>query len=431
MSLVRNQIENHDLIRFVTCGNVDDGKSTLIGRLLFDSKMILADTLNTLSKVSQKKGLKDLDLSLLTDGLQSEREQGITIDVAYRYFSTNKRSFIIADSPGHEQYTRNMVTAASTAHLAILLVDARKDLQVQTRRHSLIANLLGIQQRIVAINKMDLIDYDESIYNKLAEQYQLFSRDFNGRTYFVPMSALKGDMIVERGDNMSWYQGPTLMHYLENLPVSIDVNEEVFRFPVQYVCRPQLSGDPDLHDFRGFMGKIESGVLKKGEKVMALPSLEQATVREIKLGAQELLEGISQQSVCVLLDKELDISRGDMLCDLDKVPEVTKQITAQLCWFSEEPLSLKRKYIIQHTSRTSIAKISYVEYLMDINSLEKMSSNTMSLNEIGVVNIKVSQPLFIDPYTRNRATGAFILIDESNHATVGAGMIVDSSNRSG
>ena len=416
------------LLRFMTCGSVDDGKSTLIGRLLFDSKTILTDTLSSMDRTSKKRGLQTMDLSLLTDGLQAEREQGITIDVAYRYFSTGTRKYIIADAPGHEQYTRNMVTAASTANLAIILIDARKGVLTQTRRHSYLAHLVGIPHIVVAVNKMDLVDFDQAVFEKIRADYLKFAEQIglqrDGHDIrFVPMSALNGDMLVERGESMSWYQGPTLMQILEEAPPAHSEQAEKFRFPVQFVCRPHASDDPELHDFRGFMGRIESGEINVGDQVTLLPSGLSSRVKSILLGDQPLQHAITEQSVTLLLEDEIDTSRGDMIVKTGQEPAIAKQIEAMVCWLSETPLSPARTYIVRHTSRESKAKVGEIAYKVDVNTLENLPTQTLAMNDIARISFKLAQPLMVDPYTTSRATGAFIIIDEATNNTVGAGMI--------
>ncbi len=415
------------LLRFMTCGSVDDGKSTLIGRLLFDTKTILADTLNQIERTSKKRGMEAVDLSLLTDGLQAEREQGITIDVAYRYFSTGTRKYIIADSPGHEQYTRNMVTAASTANLAIILIDARRGVLTQTRRHSFLAKLVGIPHLVVAINKMDLIDHDRAVFDRICGEYRAFADEIGlGDVRFIPMSALNGDNIVDRGEAMSWYTGPTLLEILETAPAAHTEQAEAFRFPVQYVCRPQASDNPDLHDYRGFMGRVESGSVKVGDRVTALPSGQSSIVKRIELGAVSLPEAIHEQSVSILLEDEIDVSRGDMLVPSDEQPVVSKDIEGMVCWFSETPLSPARTYLVRHTTRTSKAKIAAIDYRVDVNTLAQEPVTSLAMNDIARIRLRLAQPLAVDPYADNRATGAFIVIDESTNNTVGAGMIVST-----
>ena len=424
-----NPLHNDSLLRFMTCGSVDDGKSTLIGRLLFDTKSILADTLTQMDRTSKKRGLEVVDLSLLTDGLQAEREQGITIDVAYRYFSTGTRKYIIADAPGHEQYTRNMVTAASTANLAIILIDARKGVLTQTRRHSFLAHLVGIPHIVVAINKMDLVDFDQATFEKIKADYLSFAEQIGlqraGRDIqVVPLSALTGDMLVDRGDAMNWYQGPTMLEILESAPAAHSEQNEPFRFPVQFVCRPHASDDKDLHDFRGFMGRVESGEIAVGDAVTVLPNGYTSKVKAIQLGDEQLQSAITEQSVTLLLEDEIDTSRGDMIVKSDQAPEPVKQISGMVCWLSETPLSTARTYIIRHTTRESKAKVGAIEYKVDVNSLEQLEAQGLAMNDIAKINFKLAQPLMVDSYSNNRATGAFIVIDESTNNTVGAGMII-------
>jgi sulfate adenylyltransferase subunit 1 len=422
-------IQDNGLLRFMTCGSVDDGKSTLIGRLLYDTKTILVDTLNAIEKTSKKRGMEAVDLSLLTDGLQAEREQGITIDVAYRYFSTGTRKYIIADAPGHEQYTRNMVTAASTADLAIILIDARKGVLTQTRRHSYLAHLVNIPHIVVAVNKMDLIDFDQAKFDAIVADYKAFIAKMglfaDGRDIqFIPMSALNGDNLVDRSEVMSWYQGPTLLELLETAPSAHAGRSEAFRFPVQFVCRPQDSANPDLHDYRGFQGRIESGAVKVGDLLAALPNGRESRVKAVQIGGVDIGEGVTEQSVTILLEDEIDISRGDMLVKAGEQPAQQKEIDAMLCWLSETPLSPARTYLIRHTTRTTKAKLTGVAFKVDVNSQEHVDATTLAMNDIAKVGFKLAQPLFADPYAQNRATGAFIVIDESNNNTVGAGMIV-------
>lgn len=423
-----NMQHNNSLLRFMTCGSVDDGKSTLIGRLLFDTKTILADTLTQISNTSKKRGMEAVDLSLLTDGLQAEREQGITIDVAYRYFSTGTRKYIIADAPGHEQYTRNMVTAASTANLAIILIDARKGVLTQTRRHSYLAHLVGIPHIVVAVNKMDLVNYDQAIYDKICADYMAFAKELGlagaRDIKFIPMSALNGDMLVDRLDNMSWYAGETLLELLEKAPAAHAEQAEQFRFPVQFVCRPHASADAELHDFRGFMGRVESGDISVGEAVTVLPNGYQSKVKAIQIGDVQIPSAQTEQSVTLLLEDEIDTSRGDMIVKTGEAPEPVKQIEAHVCWLSETPLSPARTYIIRHTSRESKAKIGAIQYKIDVNTLAQQETPDLKMNDIARLSFKLAQPLMVDSYKTNRATGAFIVIDESTNNTVGAGMII-------
>ena len=423
-----HKIINDSVLRFMTCGSVDDGKSTVIGRLLFDTKTILTDTLNQIEKTSKKKGMTDIDLSLITDGLQAEREQGITIDVAYRYFSTGKRKYIIADAPGHEQYTRNMVTAASTAQLAIILIDARKGILTQTKRHTYLAKLLGIKHIIVAVNKMDLIHYDENLYNNICKEYEEFEKNILPQNApinidFLPMSALKGDMIVDRGTSMNWYKGSTLLEFLENLDTSNDIKESSLRLPIQFVCRPRKSADEKLHDFRAFMGRIESGFMKVHDKIKVLPSGYKSSIKEIRIGEKVTEKAIPEQSVTVLLSDEIDISRGDMIVHYDDLINVSKEFTAMVCWFSETALSSNRTYLLMHASQTSKAKITAINFKVNISSLASEDATELKTNDIASISFKLAQPLIVDSYTKNRGTGAFIIVDESSYHTVGAGMI--------
>jgi sulfate adenylyltransferase subunit 1 len=412
----------------MTCGSVDDGKSTLIGRLLYDTKTILEDTLTNIARTSKKRGMEAVDLSLLTDGLQAEREQGITIDVAYRYFSTGTRKYIIADAPGHEQYTRNMVTAASTANLAIILIDARKGVLTQTRRHSYLAHLVGIPHIVVAVNKMDLVDYDQSVFDKIKADYTAFATEIGlaqaRDIKFIPMSALNGDMLVDRLDSMPWYQGETLLEILEAAPAAHTEQSEEFRFPVQFVCRPHASADHELHDFRGFMGRVESGEIAVGDAVTVLPNGYQSKVKQILLGEQQLQSAQTEQSITLLLADEIDTSRGDMIVKSGANVEPVKQIEAHVCWLSETPLSPARTYIVRHTTRESKAKVGTISHKIDVNTLEQQATADLKMNDIARMSFKLAQPLMVDSYANNRATGAFIVIDESTNNTVGAGMII-------
>ena len=421
---IEHLVEDRGLLRFLTCGSVDDGKSTLIGRLLFDTKTILADTLSAIERTSQKRGMEAVDLSLLTDGLQAEREQGITIDVAYRYFSTGTRKYIIADAPGHEQYTRNMVTAASTANLAIILVDARKGVLTQTRRHSYLAHLVNIPHLLVAVNKMDLVNYDQAVFEKIKADYLAFAAQLGiEEVSFIPLSALNGDMVVDRGEALAWYKGPTLLEILEATPGAHSEQAEAFRFPVQFVCRPQDSANPELHDYRGFMGRVESGELAVGEAVTVLPSGRETRVKDIQIGGQSIPAAVSEQSVTLLLEDEIAISRGDMIVRSAAQPQVVKQIDTTVCWLAETPLDRARTYLIRHTTREVKAKVASIDYRVDVNTLEQQATDKLQMNDIARVSFKLAQPLFIDPYNQNRATGAFIIIDESTNNTIGAGMI--------
>jgi len=418
------EIDN-GLLRFITCGSVDDGKSTLIGRLLWDTRAILADTLHAIEKTSLKRGNAEIDLSLLTDGLQAEREQGITIDVAYRYFSTGRRKYIIGDSPGHEQYTRNMVTAASTANLAVILIDARKGVLTQTRRHSFLTKLLGVPNIVVAVNKMDLVGYDQATFDRICSDYVGFASKIDLHDVrFIPISALTGDMLVDRGDKLNWYVGPTLLDVLETTPSAHSERDERFRFPVQYVCRPLRADRPDLHDYRGFMGRIESGRISVGDEVIVLPSERRSRVRSIQLGEMNFESACAEQSVTLLLEDEIDISRGDLIVKPDELALVTRRIDAMLCWFSETPLDPRRKYVIRHTTREARSMIEAIAYRVDINSLEEHPVDGLSMNDIAKVTLRFAQPLCVDSYASNRATGNFILVDETTNNTVAAGMIV-------
>ena len=410
-----------ELLRFITAGSVDDGKSTLIGRLLYDSKSIFEDQLSSITNTSHKRGMTDVDLSLLTDGLQAEREQGITIDVAYRYFATPKRKFIIADTPGHEQYTRNMVTGASTANLAIILIDARKGVLTQSRRHAYLASLMGIPHLVVAINKMDLVGYSSDVVKKISQEFAEFAAKLGlDNIVYIPMSALNGDMVVERGDNLSWYKGSTLMEVLENTPIDNDINLEDFRFPVQLVCRPKTK---EFHDFRGYMGRIESGRISVGDEVTVFPSGLSSRIKEIVTYDGLLDHAIAPQSVTLTIEDHLDISRGDMLVKTENAPHVSKKINTILCWLSETALDPKRKYLLKHSTRIVKAGVSKIDYRVDINTLNHEAVDTLKMNDIGCVELNVQQPLACDDYQKNHATGSFIVVDEASNNTVAAGMI--------
>ena len=409
------------LLRFLTCGSVDDGKSTLIGRLLLDTKSILADTLSAIERTSRRRGHEAVDLSLLTDGLQAEREQGITIDVAYRYFSTGTRKYIIADAPGHEQYTRNMVTAASTAHLALILVDARKGVLTQTRRHSYLAHLVGIPHLVIAVNKMDLVGWSRATFERIRADYLAFAAKLGIRDVrFIPISALDGDMVVDRGDRLGWYDGPTLLEILEGAPPAHAEAREKLRFPVQWVCRPQTL---EHHDFRGFAGRVESGEVRVGDAVQVLPSGRTTRVREIRLGETSLQRAVSEQSVTLLLEDEVDVSRGDLVVRADEAPEVTRKVNAVVCWLSERPLSTARRYLVRHTTRETKAQVAEIAWRLDLAALERVPAEGLAMNDIGAVSLRLAQPIAADRYAENRATGAFIVIDEATNDTVAAGMI--------
>jgi bifunctional enzyme CysN/CysC len=421
------QHERKELLRFITCGSVDDGKSTLIGRLLYESKMIYEDQLAAIQKDTQRYGTTggELDLALLTDGLEDERQQGITIDVAYRYFSTDKRKFIIADTPGHEQYTRNMATGASTADLAIILIDARHGVLVQTKRHSFIVSLLGIKHIVVAINKMDLVDFSQEVFERIRADYQAFAARLDlPDVHFLPMSALKGDNVVQPSKSTPWYVGPTLMSLLENVYIASDRNLEDFRFPVQLVNRPNLN-------FRGFCGTIASGIVRKGDEVMALPSRKTSRVKSIVTFDGERDEAFSPQAVTLTLDDEIDISRGDMIVRPGNTPRVEQKFEAMVVWMAEEPMVPGKSYWIKQTTKTTPGQINTLRYQVDVNTLHRKDAPTLSLNEIGRCSFTVSQPICFDAYRRNRATGAFILIDRLTNGTVGAGMILDRSTNEG
>jgi len=410
------------LLRFITAGSVDDGKSTLIGRLLHDSKSIFEDQLLAISRTSEKRGMTAVDLSLLTDGLQAEREQGITIDVAYRYFATPKRKFIIGDTPGHEQYTRNMVTAASTANLAIILIDARKGVLTQTRRHTYIASLVGVPHVVLAVNKMDMVDYSQEKFETIAADYRAFAAQLGLHDVTcIPLSALNGDMVVERGDNLDWYQGATLMDLLENVEIDHDLNTTDFRFPVQWVCRPQTE---EFHDFRGYMGRIESGEIAVGEEITILPGGRTTRIKEIVTYDGNLQRAYAPQSVALTLTDEIDISRGDMFVKKNSLPAVAKEFEAMLCWLSETPLDKNRKYIIKHTTRMVKCLFSRIDYRVDVNTLEQHETATLNMNDIARVALKVQQPLVLDHYLIDHGTGSFIVIDEATNNTVAAGMVV-------
>ena len=411
------------LLRFITAGSVDDGKSTLIGRLLHDSKSIFEDQLSAISKTSEKRGMASVDLSLLTDGLQAEREQGITIDVAYRYFATPRRKYIIGDTPGHEQYTRNMVTAASTANLVVILVDARKGVLTQTRRHTYLASLVGVPHVVLAVNKMDMVDYSEEVFNRIRGEYLRFATPLGiENVNCIPMSALNGDMVVDRGDRLNWYQGPALLELLDTIEIDHDVNTTDFRFPVQWICRPQTQ---EYHDFRGYMGRIEAGEVAVGDEITILQSGRTSKVKEIVTYNGNLQRAYAPQSVTLTLEDEIDISRGDMFVRGEAAPHVAKEFRAMLCWLSEAPLEKSRKYLVKHTTRTAKCLFSSIEHRVDVNTLDLHPVvDMLKMNDIAQVYIKVQQPLVFDSYDTDRATGSFIVIDEATNNTVAAGMIV-------
>nr|WP_319997762.1 sulfate adenylyltransferase subunit CysN [uncultured Draconibacterium sp.] len=416
-----DQDQKKDLLRLLTAGSVDDGKSTLIGRLMFDSKMLYEDQLAALERDSKRVGHagEDIDYALLLDGLKAEREQGITIDVAYRYFSTAKRKFIIADTPGHEQYTRNMITGGSTANLAIILIDARHGVITQTKRHTYLANLLGIKHVVVAINKMDLVDYSQERFEEIKATYKAFVTQLDvPDVNFIPLSALKGDNVVEKGDNMNWYHGPCLLEFLENVHVSSDRNFDDLRYPVQYVLRPDIK-------FRGFSTSVASGIIKKGDEVMVLPSMKKSKVEKIVTYDGEKDYAFPPESVTVTLEDEIDISRGDMLVHPDNLPRVERQFEAMLVWMEEEDMNLSTQFYIKHANNNTKARIDEIKYKVDVNTLEKSNIEKFKLNEIGRVVITTTKPLYFDPYKKNKQTGSFILIDPVTHNTVAVGMIID------
>ncbi len=416
--------EKKDLLRLLTAGSVDDGKSTLIGRLLHDSKKLYDDQLATLERDSKRVGNagEEIDYALLLDGLKAEREQGITIDVAYRYFSTTKRKFIIADTPGHEQYTRNMVTGASTAHLAIVLIDARKGVITQTKRHSFLISLLGIKHVVVAVNKMDLVDYEQSVFEKIRTDYL----DFTTRLeipdiQFVPLSALRGDNIVEAGENMHWYHGPSIMHYLETIPITADRNFRDLRFPIQLVSRPNL-------DFRGFAGRLASGIIRRGDEVVALPSGKSSRVTSLEAMGKQVEYAFPPQSVMLTLADEIDISRGDMLVRKDNQPNLERHFEAMLVWMDETAMNKNQQFILKAGTQKLKGRIDAIRYKMDVNTLHRSEAETFQLNEIGRVVLTTSRPLLFDSYRKNRQTGSFILIDPLSHNTSAVGMIIERVN---
>jgi sulfate adenylyltransferase large subunit len=417
------QHENKELLRFLTCGNVDDGKSTLIGRLLHDSKMIYEDQLEAVTRDSAKSGTtgEQVDLALLVDGLQAEREQGITIDVAYRYFSTTKRKFIIADTPGHEQYTRNMATGASTCQLAVILIDARYGVQTQTRRHSFIASLLGIKHIVVAVNKMDLMDYSQTVFDDIRKAYSEFARELEIEDiHFVPMSALAGDNVVNRSEAMSWYDGQTLMEILETVEVANDANFEDVRFPVQFVNRPNLN-------FRGYCGTLASGVLKPGDAITVLPSGKESKVKALVTYDGDLDHAVPGEAVTVTLENEIDVSRGDMIVHSNHhQPHVSSQFKAMVVWMTEQPLTAGKQYSIKVGVNDASGAMTDLDYQVDVNTMEKNKASELKLNEIGLCEFSLNKPVVFDSYKRNRTTGAFIIIDRLTNVTIGAGMITDA-----
>jgi bifunctional enzyme CysN/CysC len=415
-----------ELVRFSTAGSVDDGKSTMIGRLLYDTKSLFDDNLEAVERSSQRLGLSETNLALVTDGLRAEREQGITIDVAYRYFATPKRKFIIADTPGHVQYTRNMVTGASTADVAVILVDARKGLVEQSRRHAFIATLLRIPHLIVAVNKMDLVDWSETRFDDIKAEFEAFATRLDiADLSFIPMSALRGDNVVDRSLSMSWYTGPTLLGHLENLYIASDRNLVDCRFPVQYVIRPRSD---EHHDYRGYAGQIAGGVWKPGDPVVVLPSGMETTVASIEGPRGHVDEAFPTMSVIMRLTDDVDISRGDMLARVGNHPVVTQDLEATVCWMIDRPLVPGAKYTLKHTTRSVRALVKDIRYRLNVNTIHREDGvNALGLNDIGRVTLRTTAPVMVDPYRRNRSTGSFILIEESTNTTAGAGMILDTT----
>ena len=415
--------QSSELLRFTTAGSVDDGKSTLIGRMLYDSKSIYQDQMEAIEATSLRRGETEVNLALLTDGLKSEREQGITIDVAYRYFSTPKRKFIIADTPGHIQYTRNMVTGASTANAALVLIDARNGVVEQTRRHAILASLLQIPHLVVCINKMDLVAYNEEVYENIKEDFENFAAKLDVKDiHFIPISALNGDNVVNRSEHMDWYEGATLMYFLENVHIASDYNFIDTRFPVQFVIRPYQD---EFHDYRGYAGRVAGGVLKKGDKVMVLPSGFTSIIKKIDTIDGEQQETFPPQSVTILLEDDIDVSRGDMIVRENNVPKVEQDIEVMVCWFNERPLQERGKYTILHTTQEVRCIIKEVRYKLNINTLHRdLEDRAIKMNDIGRVLIRTTKPLFIDAYRKNRNTGSVIFVDEGTNETVGAGMVI-------
>lgn len=412
-----------DLLRFTTAGSVDDGKSTLIGRLLYDSKSIFDDQYEAIKASSEKRGEEYVNLALLTDGLRAEREQGITIDVAYRYFATPKRKFIIADTPGHIQYTRNMVTGASTANLAIILIDARKGVIDQTQRHAIIASLLRIPHIVACVNKMDLVDWDEETFESIRRDFDAFTSKLDVQdVHFIPISALLGDNVVDRSENMSWYEGPTLLSLLETVHIASDINHADGRFPVQYVIRPQSN---DYHDYRGYAGRIAGGVFHVGDSVTVLPSGFSSKIKSIETFDGARGEAFAPMSVTLTLEDDIDISRGDMIVAADNPPQALQDIDLMVCWLNDKNLQPSGKYLLKHTSKDARCIVKAIPYKLNVNTLERIEDDkSVGLNDIARLTIRTTQPLFLDSYSRNRATGSLILIDEATNETVGAGMII-------
>lgn len=414
---------NMDILRFTTAGSVDDGKSTLIGRLLYDSKSIFEDQLDAIKRTSEKKGLSHIDLSLLTDGLKDEREQGITIDVAYRYFSTPKRKFIIADTPGHIQYTRNMVTGASTANMALILIDARKGVIEQTRRHSFIASLLQIPHVVVCVNKMDLVNYKQEVFESIVNEYRDFAAKLDIQDFhFIPISALNGDNVVNRSDNMNWYQGATLLYTLENTQVANDINHLDARLPVQTVIRPHST---DKHDFRGYAGRLVSGILRVGDEITVLPSGLTSKIKAIFNPSSECPEAFAPQSITIELEDDIDISRGDMIVKVNNQPQNSQDFEAMICWLDTSSMQSGKKFLIRHTTKESRAIVKDIIYKVDITNLQRLEGEAvLKTNDIARVKLRTTSPLSFDSYRKDRSTGSFILVDEATHNTVAAGMIL-------
>lgn len=420
---MKSTLNPRSLLRFTTAGSVDDGKSTLIGRLLFDSKSILEDQLLSVLATSKKKGMKEMDLSLFTDGLRDEREQGITIDVAYRYFSTSKRKFIIADTPGHVEYTRNMVTGASTANLALILIDARKGVIEQTKRHAFIASLLQIKHIVVCVNKMDLVAYEEGVYSSIVEDFEKFAAKLEVEDIrFIPISALKGDNVVERSTQTKWYEGATLLHILEHIHISGDRNLKDNRFAVQTVIRPQKD---EYHDFRGYAGRVDSGIFKKGDEVTVLPSGFSSKIKSLHIGDQLIPTAFPPMSICMTLEDDLDLGRGDMIVRPNNQPKVAQDIDFMMCWMVNTPLDVTKKFILLHTTNKVKCTIVDVLYKLDINTLHRKENDlVIRMNDIARIKIRTTKPLLHDTYAKNKYTGSFILVDEASNNTFAAGMIV-------
>lgn len=417
------KFQDTELLRFTTAGSVDDGKSTLIGRLLYDSKSIFQDQLDAVEVSSKNKGFDYIDLSLLTDGLKSEREQGITIDVAYRYFATPKRKFIVADTPGHIQYTRNMVTGASTANLAVILIDARKGLLEQTHRHAFIASLLRIPHAIVCINKMDLVDYSQDIYNKIVADFKAFASKLDIIDIkFIPISALKGDNVVKKSKIMTWYKGSTMMYHLETVHISSDYNHIDCRFPIQSVIRPHTINN---QDYRGYAGRIDGGVFKPGDKIKTLPTGFVSTIKTIELFGKQITEAFAPMSVTMTLEDEIDTSRGDMIVRENNVPQIGQDIELLVTWMSSSPVKLRAKVVVRHTTNECNGIVKDIKYKIDINTLHRIDNiDKIEMNDIGRISIRTSKPLFYDTYKKNRQTGSLIIIDQLTNETIGAGMII-------